>query len=224
MTYCSGCGAKVPDGARFCPKCGHTVALFESNEKENEKTAVATNSGAPNERNDTQSPEKQKKRISKPTIVIGVMLLGVLIGVISFLSWNHLDGPIQKNKAFDMAISIVRLEKNDYSLQFCKYTEAHYKVDENGYYTVTGWAYEKGTDPVNNSFAWATSFIPISEYEKRVARLSELSAKEEMNHDEEVEYEILTSLVRNMEMKKEKGDWVYSDAHCIFDLEQHQTN
>lgn len=37
--FCKFCGAPIPDGAKFCPKCGKSLEMVVSFYKDNKKTS-----------------------------------------------------------------------------------------------------------------------------------------------------------------------------------------
>ncbi len=49
MEYCSKCGAQIPEGSRFCPKCGkpveYTERVYEPEVQESVRTAPRTPAG-----------------------------------------------------------------------------------------------------------------------------------------------------------------------------------
>ena len=48
MKYCIKCGAELPDGAMFCPKCGEKVSQVENNNKKQEILHQTSTNSLPN--------------------------------------------------------------------------------------------------------------------------------------------------------------------------------
>lgn len=63
MAFCSKCGAEIPDGASFCPKCGNAIGAAGANAAE--KTAAPEASPAESEQNQ-QNQQTQQTASNQP--------------------------------------------------------------------------------------------------------------------------------------------------------------
>ena len=76
MKYCSNCGAELPDGARFCSKCGKTL----SKDSENINTR--------------KEPKVNKKAIYAFLAVIGVLLL-IVFGSMYYSDYSEKEKAVE---------------------------------------------------------------------------------------------------------------------------------
>ncbi|WP_125768406.1 zinc-ribbon domain-containing protein [Companilactobacillus furfuricola] len=64
MKFCGNCGAKIPDGIKFCPKCGTPVDKFEKQLNNNEHPAenvvnqTQQQTNIQNTQNNSQAPHQ----------------------------------------------------------------------------------------------------------------------------------------------------------------------
>lgn len=217
MPYCINCGAKIPDEAKFCPECGEPAIAASNiaishNAPSNEETAIEKPTAVPMDKNEDKPKKKKKTGI----IIFSVILVALAAAFLAFSVWNKTDGPISKIRAFDMAKTIVKAKMDSaYNKQFCGIKDARISIDENGYYIVSGWAYEKGADPVRNRILWAVSFVPMREYDARLKKYNSYLSKDTLTYTEEIERDILKEQLTLMELKDDKGDWCYTDEICL---------
>lgn len=77
--FCEKCGTEVPDGVKFCPKCGHSL----SNDTKTKQTA--TNSVSTGSIVDTWSSFSTGKKIISIIVVccIGLFIMGLIGSIVS---------------------------------------------------------------------------------------------------------------------------------------------
>ena len=68
MKYCPGCGANIEDDARFCPKCGRKLKVYQRNTEFNRKRTESNLNGL-----------KPNKLITILSVLIGVLLVSCII-------------------------------------------------------------------------------------------------------------------------------------------------
>ena len=73
--YCPKCGAKLPDDASFCNKCGSRVEPIESSGPTSQEPVVAA---APEEVAPTPAPVEKKPRRLNPVLTGVLCALGII--------------------------------------------------------------------------------------------------------------------------------------------------
>ena len=88
--FCATCGAKVPDGAKFCPACGASFAQIPA-------AAPPSAAAPPPAPTPAAAPQPstpaapQRRRRTLPLVLLAVAVVAVL-GVSGFLAWRALSG------------------------------------------------------------------------------------------------------------------------------------
>lgn len=88
MAFCSHCGAEIPDGSKFCPKCGASVE--EKNEIENAMEAKSSpvQASEPTDHNSgTSQPSAPEEGHGA---AIGSMVCGIIGVVLCFFGYSSI--------------------------------------------------------------------------------------------------------------------------------------
>lgn len=86
--YCSNCGAKVEEGAKFCKKCGSQIKKIDFLIGEDTKTKIEHISN-----NNSKKPNKKKKRFIVTIIIIIVLIVSFLLAKKYYFNKRKIEVP-----------------------------------------------------------------------------------------------------------------------------------
>ena len=106
MAFCTNCGSKIDDGARFCPECGAPVApeKHDSEPWEEEKKDLGTRISELNDTPDTTS-EFDQNDIQSNKVMAVLAYIGILVLVPLFAAKDSKYARFHTNQGLVLAIT-----------------------------------------------------------------------------------------------------------------------
>jgi uncharacterized membrane protein YvbJ len=102
MPYCPKCGSKVTEDMTFCPKCGSSLQAAPSAQQK----PAAPARGEKGEKHEKEEKGEKKEKPEKGGFwLAGLIIGGILLIIIGFISFLNISGLIRRE--FASAITIV---------------------------------------------------------------------------------------------------------------------
>jgi len=105
MPYCPKCGSKVIEDMTFCPKCGAPLQAAPPAET---KPAPAPARGEKAEKHEKEEKGEKKEKPEKSGFwLTGLIIGGILLIIVGFISFLNLSGLIRREFAWAISLVIV---------------------------------------------------------------------------------------------------------------------
>lgn len=105
MPYCPKCGSKITEEMTFCPKCGSPLQSAPAVEA---KPAAAPARGEKGEKHEKEEKGEKREKPEKGEFwLTGLIIGGILLVIVGFISFLNLTGLIRREFAWAISLVIV---------------------------------------------------------------------------------------------------------------------